>query len=76
MRAIDRVRLVARACLLAGISLAVWQAASGGGSDWLFNLGVAAMIIGSVLRVYAKIGGRKHGVDARREPPESPASNG
>lgn len=63
MKTNDRIRIVAWACLLIGISLIVWQARSGGGSDWLFNVGVAAMITGSVLRVYAKSGGRKRHVD-------------
>jgi hypothetical protein len=54
MKAIDRIRIVAWACLLTGITLVAWQAASGHGSDSLFNIGVAAMIVGSVLRVYGK----------------------
>ena len=55
MRAIDRMRIVAWACLLAGISLVVWQTASGNSSDMLFNIGVMAMVTGSVLRVYGEI---------------------
>jgi membrane-bound ClpP family serine protease len=54
MRAIDGMRIAAWTCLLAGAALIVWEAASGGASNVLFNIGVVAMISGSVLRVYGK----------------------
>ncbi len=44
---------------LAGLALVVWQAAQGGGSDRLFNIGVVALIVGGVLRVYARYRPRK-----------------
>lgn len=69
MNAIDRVRIVAWVCILIGVSLIVWQAASSPGSDWLFNVGVIAMIIGSVLRVYVKSTRSKRRPSAVREPP-------
>jgi hypothetical protein len=75
MKAIDRIRIVAWACLLAGISLVAWQAASGHGSDGLFNVGVVAMIVGSVLRVYGKYNRTNHRVEVPREPPQGPGSN-
>jgi drug/metabolite transporter (DMT)-like permease len=74
MRAIDRMRIVAWACMLAGISLVVWQAASGNSSDMLFNIGVMAMVTGSVLRVYGKYRCGNRRVDVPREPPENRAS--
>jgi hypothetical protein len=76
MKASDRIRIVAWACLLSGFSLVVWQAASGNGSDMLFNIGVMAMITGSVLRVYGKYSRSNRRVDVPRKPPENPASNG
>jgi hypothetical protein len=75
MKAIDRIRIVAWACLLSGISLVAWQAASGRGSDILFNVGVVAMIVGSVLRVYGKYSRNRHRVEVTRQPPEGPGSN-
>jgi hypothetical protein len=72
MKAIDRIRIVAWACLLTGISLVAWQAASGHGSDVLFNIGVMAMITGSVLRVFGKYRCGNRRVDVSREPPENP----
>jgi hypothetical protein len=48
MKGIDRTPIVALVCLLTGFSLVAWQAASGRGSDLLFNIGVVAMITGSV----------------------------
>ena len=44
---------------IAGLALVVWQAAQGGGSDRLFNIGVVALIVGTVLRVYARYSPRK-----------------
>ena len=68
MKSIDRIRILAWACLLTGIAIVVWQANSGGGSDWLFNIGVAAMITGSVLRVFGKSGGSKRRVGPLDDP--------
>jgi hypothetical protein len=75
VKAIDRTQLVAWACLLAGFSLVAWQAASGGGSDLLFNIGVVAVIAGGVLRVYGNYRRGNRRVDVPREPPENPTSN-
>jgi hypothetical protein len=75
MKAIGRIRLVAWACLLVGFAHIVWQAASGRGSDWLFNIGVTAMITGSVLRVYGNFKRGNRRTAAPREPPENPILN-
>jgi hypothetical protein len=75
MKVIDRIRIVAWACLLTGISLVAWQAVSGHGSDSLFNIGAMAMIVGSVLRVYGKYSRTNHRVEVPREPPDRPGSN-
>ena len=75
MKGIDRTRIVAWSCLLTGISLVAWQATSGHGSDLLFNIGVMAMIIGSVLRVYGKYRSGNRRVDVPREPPENLTAN-
>jgi hypothetical protein len=72
MKGIDRIRIVAWVCLLAGISLVAWQATSGHGSDLLFNIGVMALITGSVLRVYGKYRSSNRRVDVSHEPPENP----
>jgi hypothetical protein len=72
MKGIDPIRIVAWACLLTGISVVAWQATSGHGSDLLFNIGVLAMITGSVLRVYGKYRSSNRRVDVPREPPENP----
>jgi hypothetical protein len=74
MKAIDGIRVVAWLCLLIGFCLIVWQAKSGHGSDWLFNTGVAAMIGGSVLRVYAKYKRGNHRSAMQREPSEDSKS--
>jgi hypothetical protein len=74
MKGIDQIHLVAWACLLTGISLVAWQATSGHGSDLLFNIGVMAMITGSVLRVYGKYRRTNRRAEVPREPPDSPAS--
>jgi hypothetical protein len=69
MRAIDGIRVVAWTCLLVGAVLIVWQAASGGASEWLFDIGVGAMISGSVLRVYGKYQrGKRLGMPPRKSP--------
>ena len=75
MMAIDRIRIVAWTCLLIGVSLILWQATAGHGSDWLFNTGVVAMIVGSVLRVYGNYNRGKRRAGLPREPPEKPISN-
>jgi hypothetical protein len=75
MKGIDRVRIVAWACLLTGISIVGWQATSGHGSDFLFNIGVLAMITGSVLRVFGKYRSSNRRVDVPREPPENLTTN-
>jgi hypothetical protein len=75
MKGIDRTRIVAWTCLLAGISLVAWQATSGHGSDLLFNIGVMALITGSVLRVYGKYRSSNRRVDVPREPPENLTAN-
>ncbi len=71
MRSTDRIRIVAWACLLGGFLIIAWQAASGSGSDKLFNIGLVAMIAGSVLRVYGKYSRSNRWADVPREPPES-----
>jgi hypothetical protein len=76
MKAIGPIRIVAWACLLTGIALVAWQATSGHGSDLLFNIGVMAMITGSVLRVYGKYSHSNRRTDVPRDPREKPASNG
>jgi|ERR1700730_9746785 hypothetical protein len=75
MKGIDRIRIVAWTCLLTGILLVVWQASSGRGSDLLFNIGVMAMITGSVLRVYGKYRSGNRRVDVPREPPDNLTAN-
>jgi hypothetical protein len=75
MKASDWIRIVAWACLLTGISLVAWQAASGNNSDMLFNIGVMALITGSVLRVYGKYRSSNRRVDLSREPPENLTAN-
>jgi len=68
VKAINRIRIVGYAFLLTGITLVAWQTASGHGSDSLFNIGVVAMIVGSVLRVYGKYSRGNHRVEVTREP--------
>jgi hypothetical protein len=74
MKAIDGIRVVAWLCLLIGVWLIAWQATSGHGSDWLFNTGVAAMIGGSVLRVYAKYKRDNRRAAMQRQLSEDPKS--
>jgi hypothetical protein len=74
MRAIDGIRVAAWTCLLVGVVLIVWQAASGGVSDGLFNIGVGAMISGSVLRVYGKYRRGKPRDMPPRKSPDKPRS--
>ena len=74
MRAIDGIRVAAWTCLLIGVVLIVWQAASGGASEWLFDTGVGAMISGSVLRVYGKYKRGKRRDMPPRNPPDKPSS--
>jgi ECF sigma factor len=71
MRSTDRIRIVAWVCLLGGFLIIAWQAASGSGSDKLFNIGLVAMITGSVLRLYGKYSHSNRWADVPREPPES-----
>ena len=52
---INRVSLVGYCLLLIGILLILSQSFGGGRFDWMFNVGVALMIAGSVLRVYGKL---------------------
>ena len=51
-----KLLLVGWSLALAGLAIVVWQTTStaGGGSDRIFNVGVAALIVGNVLRVYAR----------------------
>ena len=74
MKSTNWIRIIAWACLLGGVSIIAWQAASGGGSDKLFNIGLMGMIIGSVLRVYGKYHRSNRWADLPREPPEDPRS--
>src|SRR5271169_2755562 len=48
MKSTNWIRIIAWACLLGGVLIIAWQAASGGGSDKVFNIGLVAMITGSV----------------------------
>jgi hypothetical protein len=66
MKAIGPIRIVAWACLLTGIALVAWQADSGRGSDWLFNVGAAAIVTGSELRVYGESGHGNRRAEVRR----------
>jgi drug/metabolite transporter (DMT)-like permease len=75
MKSTDRIRTAAWACLLCGVLIIAWQAASGGGSDKLFNIGLVAMITGSVLRVYGKYRRSNRRADVPHEPAEKPVSN-
>ena len=71
MKSTNWIRMIAWACLLGGVLIIAWQAASGGGSDKVFNIGLVAMIAGSVLRVYGKYRRSNRRVGVPREPPES-----
>ena len=75
MKSTNWIRIIAWACLPGGFLIIAWQAASGGGSDKLFNIGLVAMITGSVLRVYGKFSRSKRWTDLPREPPEKPIGN-
>jgi hypothetical protein len=60
MHSRHRLLLAGWLIAIAGLALVVWQAAQGGGgSDRLFNIGVVALIVGNVLRVYARYSPRK-----------------
>ena len=72
MKSTDRIRTFAWACLLFGGLIIAWQAASGGGSDKLFNIGLVAMITGSVLRVYGKYRRRNRWADVPPKPAAAP----
>jgi hypothetical protein len=74
MKSTSWIRIIAWACLLGGVLIIAWQAASGGGSDKVFNVGLVAMITGSVLRVYGKYRRSNRWADVAREPPEEPRS--
>jgi hypothetical protein len=72
MKSTNRTRIVAWVCLLGGFLIVAWQAASGGGSDKLFNIGLVAMITGSVLRVFGKHSRSNRWADVPRKPLEEP----
>ena len=74
VKSINWIRMIAWACLLGGVLIIAWQAASGGGSDKVFNVGLVAMITGSVLRVYGKYSRSNRWAGPPREPPEEPRS--
>jgi hypothetical protein len=74
MKAIAAIRVAAWTALMMGAALVVWQAASGHGSDLLFNIGVVAMIGGSVLRVYGNYKRGNRRAEGSRKPPDTPVS--
>jgi hypothetical protein len=75
MKAIAVIRVAAWTALLVGAALVVWQATSGHGSDLLFNIGVVAMICGSVLRVYGNYRRGNRRDQRSRKPPDTPVSS-
>ena len=52
-----------------GAALVVWQMTCGGGSDFWFNAGIVALIVGTVLRLFARFEyGGKQGTKSRQPP--------